>query len=353
MKYHRVAQTMAAVITIMLCAPIYGQSNWDRSSIEKAWRERQEKAKSFSYRWTDEIFYPRGSISPGGFLGELLSPDKDSRVTMEFHFSSNDNRTRYGYCGLTWSHPMRRFIQVKYLSVQDGMTFKCLHDPHEGGTQYHDGSIATTDQRNDLRSCHTFAISSYHRGMNPLFRPIDLERARLGGGIVEIGSSRCVRLTEDNFAIFADVDKDFAPVRLIWTREGKITMQVDIKHSDDAVAGRRVTEWQVLSTLTGKLVSRQCRVEECIFNCPIPREQFDIVYPPGSRVTDRINNKQIVVGLPAALEISRSSLHRQSIGQVIRKHAISIVAFALAASCLLVLVRGWLRRSYRSPSKEV
>jgi hypothetical protein len=136
-------------------------------------------------------------------------------------------------------------------------------------------------------------ITLTFRGLDPHMTPYPLTDAKRSGLTLPIDGEACDEYIlefspESKVSFWLDPKKDYV-ARRISTKSGvQFAAQHDIKYRNDAQIGWMPQSWvsNDFSSIGRLLTSTKVEVLEAEYNGVLPATDFDIVFPPGTRVVD-------------------------------------------------------------------
>lgn len=97
--------------------------------------------------------------------------------------------------------------------------------------------------------------------------------------------------------LWVDPSRDFVMVRSLTVSHGNPVSKTDIRYRREEACGWVPDEWETVTQGPGseRRVSRRVQVTKHHFNEPMDAAQFDLSFPPGTRVRDRKNDLDFLV----------------------------------------------------------
>jgi hypothetical protein len=161
------------------------------------------------------------------------------------------------------------------------------------------------------------------------------------------------------YRLWIDPAAEFSAVRLIVSLNGRDLQQFDIDHEQHQGAGWTPSSWKVMVMNSSDEYPGQAEVFQSVhvrvakteINSSIPQERFDLKFPPGTLVADRIAGKEFVssdnrLGRPLSPEETRmlaGKLEPEMIVSTDFPYRTTLIAVGLAAALGLLFYLRWKR----------
>jgi hypothetical protein len=209
---------------------------------------------------------------------------------------------------------------VQTTTVRDGALRKHLQFKGPRASVRATGSIGSDDGKRNFSLPLPLAIT--FRGLDGAMSYFRLDRLKPTGVVETIDGSTWHEYSfpggNPGTEFWFEPEKGFVLRRLV-TREGeRLVRQTDIRYREDKNAGWVPANWTDLECGTGTADRSRSEVEilKVEFNQPQAAEQFDLVFPPGTRVFDNRDNKEYDVAADGTLQVvdKDSTLGRRSDG---------------------------------------
>lgn len=297
-----------AVIGLASCTacagPVRAEPDVTVNQVTSMWKTRQAKFHTVKYAWTERDTLPKGSIQKPnaplrpGFEG-LTIPPEDITYDVPYQLALDGDKMRYSYEGKAWSVEKKSLLPDPYISVFDGSVSKIFHP--SGYTQWPVGIIRPEKRNVDSRNYH---VKSLLLAFRPLptttgsFSPSDFtiskERALLQ-------NKECIVLQQPLRAgvtsqtLWLDPSRNLVVLRYMESRSGKVGLKLDIQYTNDPDSGWIPASWECLaSNPNGSLQEAfAATVTTYKINGPISPDEFQIDFPPGTRVRDQRPNATV------------------------------------------------------------
>lgn len=139
-----------------------------------------------------------------------------------------------------------------------------------------------------------FPIALAFRPLVGLFAEADLV---VTSDVEPIAGHNCVVMYHRDGKLWIDASRDYVPLRYCFTRRGVTYGKCDIAFSHHDQAGWVPTAWSHCRfDRDGTVVMRaEVKVSQCSINEPIAADVFQLVYPPTTRVRDRVTGNRYIV----------------------------------------------------------
>lgn len=284
------------VASFLYCERVAAQASVSMEQIVKAWQQRQDRVRSARFSWLDRQTYTRGVHSemgkkPGSQEREI--PARDTTINIPHSMSFQGESLRYVYDGPDWSEAKGEYVPGRAISTFNGKVCKAILPKGTPNTYYPTGSIKVEPKHIDAQVPSLRPLLTAYRGLVPNLRTYDLEDMRIGQMTLIDGKS-CLEIADIRRGgrmvrrLWLDTTRDFLLVRAIHTTLDKVTQRTDIRYREHPEAGWVPTGWDIVNfNVEGSVQhSFQASVTAVEVNPTIDPEEFDIVFPPGSVVTD-------------------------------------------------------------------
>ena len=206
--------------------------------------------------------------------------------------------TRYEGAQPVWHLEAGKPLPDRALTVTNSKGAKSFYPAGRGRNTEVSGAIPISPGNHYLKVYYVTPLGFAFRGLDRNLTPLHAQSFKPSPVRQRIGERECTEYAnqagkDDRVSYFADPQLDHNVVRMLYTKQGKITLQIDITYARNPVCDWVPDSWVAHTyTRTGKLERRtEVRVISSKFNEPLPEDQFDIVFPPGTRVFKASENK--------------------------------------------------------------
>jgi hypothetical protein len=287
-----------------------GQADVTVETIIKAWQARQDRIRSGRFQWTDRVTYPKGRLSDVWKTDSRLAndalepvPPEDVTITCNGVLTFDGQKLRYSEDSADWSKKTKKYELVSDLVVFNGEVSKELNITNPNHERYWPQGSIRKEKRNSYGSASTMQpILMTCRGLTPGMRAYDLETFELTGRKVTIDRRLCWELqrrpsSNSEDLLYVDPGRDFVFVRYLSTYRGLLMRKIDVRYEMISQKEWLPKEWTVtMNTLEGKLdQSHQLRLTSYEINPTVAPEEFELEFPPGTRVRDNRNKTDWIV----------------------------------------------------------
>jgi hypothetical protein len=274
-------------------------------ALVAAWKERESKVASFDFAVSGKEFKRATTIPEQAMImvgqvpksGPLSLPDLTTPVTIRV-VSDQSRRARLEYTSTSWSAEKGGYVPQAVTDVFDGKARKLLIP--SGWLDYPCASITgdiATQWAADVR------FSPIGMVLRPLSMGFfDTAKLVITPNTALVDQQPCLIVTHSQGQdlenrVWVDPARDYVPVRWYEVYRGTTTVSIEIKYSSDPQYGWVPTSWNYAYLLPKGEVreSISCKVTHYEINKPISDDTFDIQFPPGTWVTDTINNETYIV----------------------------------------------------------
>jgi hypothetical protein len=171
-------------------------------------------------------------------------------------------------------------------------------------TDFPQGSISEADTRSLIMNDITMGpVMFAFRMLEPEMRPMDtsppfqVERSEVDGKVLyRLDFSG--QPPDIQRILTVDPDYDFAIVRYVLKNRGRLRVQVDISYRRDDESGFPVPTGWTSTSLSGTGEVRSAAVAtvtHCTLNPRLEPDEFEITFPHGTLVDDRIANQEYII----------------------------------------------------------
>jgi hypothetical protein len=286
---------VVVAIALALLPPVYAGAQTDSQSLDtifRTWTERQEHTHSLVFEWTQQT-KRNPSISPPGARKSASSQQSGIRTILqhgELHIDGNRFDYRFG-------RQNDRLASMR--EVFDGSVWKKL-------TEFRDGTPEGLVQWHEVKASggnvDLMPIFLAYRGVHADFTGMRQENCTLSPQRGVVDGRECL-MVEQSFAdipatnqYWVDLARDWMVVRFVNRIEGKERLRQDVEYTQDPAHGWIPTKWNmVFVDEDGSwVVSKTYEVTRYTLNEPIAPERFELSFPPGTQVDNRVQNQRYV-----------------------------------------------------------
>lgn len=305
--YTSSAYLLVACTGILLCH--------DRSLAEpqngigaalKAWRTQESLVQSATFSWTESQTHSRGEVSNShGAAGRLppgaIIPPADVTYSVPKTLAFDHDKLRYTYEGKHWSPHTNGLVSDPYVSVFDGAISKIFQPP---GAMPHPTGYVRPEKRNvDSQNLHTRPLLMRYRPFHPVMGISKLTEFTLSAQPAMRGEGTYVALEHNDVAtgtgrmIWADPEKGFAIVHYATSRRGQAAVTTDIEYARNPSHEWVPSSWTIVQIDHAGMITQSfsAKVSTYDINPVIPVTAFQVVFPPGTRVSDMKDNVEYIV----------------------------------------------------------
>jgi hypothetical protein len=272
--------------------------------VQEAQR-RQDKVRSLHFRWTQHQTDAKGSRTlppPLSPPGEVIPP-RDVTYDVHPEVWIDGSKMRFAYENHQWFKEEQAMLPCPYVGTFDGKLLKTLDANGGSGKPYPVGSIQAEQRHFDVGSVHLMPLLMTFRAADPNMRPFDISQMTTTGKQAPIDGRLCRELqlelpaTAVVYHLWVDPSRDFVICRYTQTNNRKLVYQVNVRFTDDPQAGWAPSAWDVVSQFPDGALEMSSReeVDEHEINPSISADQFDIVFPPGTALSDLVAKRNYII----------------------------------------------------------
>jgi hypothetical protein len=302
---------LVVLVALLLLVGESRAQNVDTSleKILKAWKKREEKSVNARFEMACVRTIPKGSITlkavgagivqekPGDAVGD---PPRDIISTGLSSVSLSGSKMRYSFDIPRWDSSKNALYDLHYVDAFDGEVFKFLQNPTHPTQDYPSAVLTKATKTESALQFPIVPLIWAVRGDSKFFFD-DLKSFEVTGRTLTIDERQCLELTHkvanNKFEFFfLDQARDYVVVRKTTHVDGKPTWQIDITYQPDKTVGWVPYKWEyVIRAGKDKVVVEAGRreVTKYTIGSSLGNDEFDIVFPPRTRVMDNTSGKSL------------------------------------------------------------
>jgi hypothetical protein len=312
---HRASSWLGMMAGVFLLSLVPGicraqQAKLTIEQILQVWTARQEKVARARFNLDCEETKHKGAISFMDREPRRIArmpaetepnPPRDYLVKGTSSVSLDGAKLRYAYDHQQWDPVGKKLYPEHYVDVFDGHLHKLLMDPASGQEEYPYGGVR---KRRASESALQFAILPLiftFRGNHPQFFR-DLVKFQISGQAPTVAGRPCLELVRDDGTadgrefLYVDRKRDYVVVKEMTVLDGQPNWQLDVSYEADDVVGWVPKSWEYVIRV-GKdrciINSGRSAVTSYEINAAIDGSEFDILFPPNTRVTDETSEQEV------------------------------------------------------------
>jgi hypothetical protein len=278
-----------------------------------AWRNRERHVKSLRFRWTEDHFQAKGTLElpPDQRQKGAAFPPRDTTYRVKSTCEMDRDMMRYGFSGESLQVYNEGALEHReYVSASDGVVSRAFWPIPNKLRAYPKGITFDDKICCDASTLEVKPLLWIYRALDPRFA-FSESSLRLSPNDESIDHITCKIVYFEKggvrHSIWTDPARDFLPLRLtIGLRvTGDMTTRTDIAYRLHPPHGWTPTNWKTVRPAAGDVRSSVvARVLESAINIEIPREHFQIKFPPGSVVIDMSNKgERYLVGADGSKQV--------------------------------------------------
>ena len=191
------------------------------------------------------------------------------------------------------------FMQLSTETYNDG-TYKSLMRPRSALRNRLDGIINRPEGFPAALSMPFLPLTYLFRGLDSRYYQ-GLRNFVLTGRAANVGGRICIEVAKDKAPGFSEVfwldrERDYVVVRKTITERGFPTWQLDVTYAPDAIVGWVPNSWDyIIRGGKANIIAQSGRsvVRRYEINPDLSDSDFDVVFPPRTRVTDLSSGKEV------------------------------------------------------------
>jgi hypothetical protein len=298
----------AATVLVSLTGCVAPASAADAVKLDdiiSVWRKREEATRSLRIEMASDYLMVKGPP-------KAIPPNKERWLV-----AIDGIKMRHERVGEVWTEQIQASAPDTMIAVFDGSTTKALHKRERADDILHSqGWIFKQTKHQDAENVFLSPVIRHFRPVSPTFGVIQIDKLRLVDSDDPVDGIACARLEEKHgngkvVSYWVALDQEMSIVRCASTVKGIADAQVETSFKRDAALGWIPSRWSVTRLDSGgktALDSATTSVTKTEINIRIPPEVFDITFPAGTEVFDRVEEKTYIMKADAR---RREALPRQ------------------------------------------
>jgi hypothetical protein len=297
MKWHHAKLVTLAATAVLLATAtdltgdVVGDSGDNVAAVRRAWADRQARVKSGKFVVAEKRTITKGARTPpeGKLKGTVIPkgvviPPEDTTFDVPMVIAFDGERYRFEYTDKIRLSDKRQSVDRTYTATCNESVCKTLYSLTARG--WPQGQILPATEPTDLNG-PAFPVLITYRPFNP-------HGALAKGGLLPlveqpkclIDGRECLvfnlgRHSNVKIAVCVDPAMDYSIVRFSITVQGELRSNANIRYQRTADFGWVPSEWDFTRNREGSPELCAAEVKEYSLNRPLPRDLFDIQFPPG------------------------------------------------------------------------
>ncbi len=286
--------------------------------VLRVWKKREEATRTFRFETTDDHLEVKGMPRPVRTSGRRI-------------LTVDGVKMKHEMIGDAWNG-IDAAIPMNQISAFDGEHERDLRGLERNDDLLHStGWIRKPDRHSDVGNIFISPILRHYRPIAATFADIKLDKLRVAGTDTVDGVP-CVILEETGkpgriAKYFVAPGREMAILRYERTFQGRRASQAEIAYMRDPKHGWVPDRWSAAIFERGDTLmsSGSHTVTHFEINVTYSKEMFDVEFPPGTEVFDRVANKNFVIKadaswrevLPAEQKAKYTELMNSNTGELI------------------------------------
>lgn len=347
----------AGLFFFLLSAVVLGQETTNTDPFLEALKKREAIVKVVDITFKMKEILPKGGPTPAAAMG-LEDPkstktlDKDLILESTNRVVIQGTMTRFEGNHPVWHLADGKPLPDKRITVSNLNSSKSFYPNGFGGNTEVEGAFSKLSQNRELQRYYIHPITFTFRGLHRNIGADSAHNFKIGARRELVKGKNFVEYkTPENrhgngTRLLVNPDEDNNVVRIANFANGKLSAQMDISYVKNEICGFSPDSW-VHHTYTpaGKMTRRtELSVVSCKLNEPLPEDQFDVTFPPGTKVYD--SDKYDYYRVQADGQLRLLSRESEELGMVIpqpgtswmRRYQYWIVGVVIAIVGLAILV---------------
>lgn len=276
------------------------QPQRDLQQIIQVWKARENRVRSARFTWTESL-----TLTPGAVLGKEpssspLQDDVTNRINATLLFDGD--RIRYNTEGPIWARDQEKFAPRQYSSAFDGEESKAFYSDNPDNHIHPLGFVKNEKTTQDIQNYHLMPLLLSYRALHPAMNWLKPEQFKDREKIAFLRDRNCVIVESQaksrKYIFSVDPQRDYSVLRFEEIVSDKLSLRIDVDYSNDREHGWVPLAWNVamFNTVTSKVREGVIgKMKTYSINVPIEKQEFQIVFPPGTEVVDRKTNQSYLV----------------------------------------------------------
>jgi hypothetical protein len=260
-------------------------------AITKAWADRQDKVVSAKFSWKEHRVHPKGTLGDGREAGDakpVTTPANDVAFDLTHTLTFDGAKMRYTWKGKVWNSEGSGVVDQDYVGSFNGLAPKVLWP--RGATGHPVGTIMQGKKLLDVNQLQNLPLLMTYRAMHSTMGLFDPKEFMLSDRQGIVSGRKCVLLKQVNggaITYWVDAENHYL-MRYATEKDGKTGIQIDLSYTPHPDYGQVLSGWRaVVYGVNGRLTeSSESQVTDYSINLKIPDDEFELEFPPGTRVSD-------------------------------------------------------------------
>jgi hypothetical protein len=272
--------------------------------VLKVWGDRQAKVKSLRFDLSTERTISKGHLSLllRSRTGQSTEPNPPTDVDIggSETISLVGQKTRQSVVSQRWDPTDKGLYAETLLAVYDGRLYKTLRDPASNQYRYPTAIVRKLDKSPMAQSFPIVPLFFAVRGDDPKYFQ-GLKDYRVVAKDVAVGGRPCLHLKKEanqgrSESFYLDQERGYLVVRKTIEQNGMVTWEINVDNAVDPTVGWLPRSWRY-SIRGGRdpkvLESGRATVTKYAINPKIADADFDIRFPPRTRVHDLTDGREV------------------------------------------------------------
>ncbi len=310
----RVPVSLTALVALAVSAsaqtPVPPAGGPTLAQIREVWKAREEKVRSARVEMSFEQTMHKGYAS---FMEKVSrrgqkpaadpepNPPRDIVEKGTAVVALKGGKLRYTYDRPDWDPIEKTLFQSRFADTFDGKRYKHLRDPMAANEKYALAGIRVVPKSESSTQFPIAALFLTVRGVHPQFNQ-DIDKYTPTGRMVPVSGRPCVELAmnttgeDERDLLYLDAERGYVVVRMVTLIDGRPRWQLDVSYQPDPTVGWLPRAWEYLIAfgVSGQLhASGRYTVTKFEVNPVIDDAEFDLVFPPGTRVVDQTTGEEV------------------------------------------------------------
>jgi hypothetical protein len=267
-------------------------------------REQAVRTVAVEFRLTEDVAAGGVTKSTPPFDGKKgrVIPAKATRLSSTNRLVIAGTSTRYENNHPAWATGSDKTYEIRLVNTMNSSSGKSLFSTGLTSPSQPEGYIAANVQSDDIKSTYIVPLTTWYRGTQRSISPYVLSNYYPSGSTIKIGGNECREYAQsgdraNGTFLWFDTKSGDLLRRIRTDKQRKPQVQYDVEYRlDDSgvwtpvswVRNEFSAEGEVCSSTRAEVLSTR-------LNADYPETDFDVTFPPGTRVYSARENKTYLV----------------------------------------------------------
>jgi hypothetical protein len=218
------------------------------------------------------------------------------KTNLQAVLTIDGTKVRHERVGPVWDDLLGAAVHANVVEAFDGKIGKTLSEATSK-----QGWISAQEMHQNANNIHLVPVLRHYRHLSPAFGLCDPDCLRIVSTDESLRGVACILLEEvrPNWSrkYWVAPEQEMSIVRYVSMQRGQVTAESDVSFRKHALHGWLPVHWNASVYVNGGKKVSSCTTTVAAFeiNLDVPESKFDIAFPTGTEVYDRINKRTYVV----------------------------------------------------------